>query len=319
MKTFLTITLLLLLTTLSKSQDASLPQGKSRIFLYSGKIIKNVRLWNIDSEKAEYVLNGNLADAMISEIQKIETPDYVLTFDEKNQPVKKHYDFIFLKSGDTIRCFIQQTSEWYITYLAAENGKLKSIGKSSYDSYHIEQKPVVETKTDSSEYKKIEKQPEFALSDSSPNNPEGKNKSDTLRSMARTGKDSLYDYYHKNVKETTSLPVKTDSNSAINTNEKKYYEMGKNDGQKYYSGNGNAVGAFCCGIIPIYGWLGGIVLFATPPPYNTDNPNNALIYTNEDYKNGYKETAGKQKRKKVAAGFTLGLGTLFVIAFGASN
>ena len=306
MKTFLSITLLLLLATVSKSQDASLPTGKSRIFLYSGKIIKNARLWSVDSVKAEYVLNGNLADFKISEIQKIETDDYVLTFNEKNQQVKNPYDFIFLKSGDTVRCFIQQTSEWYITYLAVETGKLKSIGKSSYNSYYQNPKLTVVNKIDSSAFQKKDTVVQIALSDTT---------SDYY------AQDTSKKYWNGILISDTNFfnqkkVAKTDSKVVPKEEEKNYYEMGKKDGEKYYNGTGNAIGAFTCGLIPIYGWLGGIVLFATPPPYNSWNPNKELIYTNEDYKKGYKESAGKKKRQKVAAGFTLGLGTLLVLAFG---
>ena len=65
------IIFLVLCSLNSKSQDLTLPQGKSIIYLNSGKTIKEAKIWTVDSLKIEYVKNGNLADVMTSEVLMI--------------------------------------------------------------------------------------------------------------------------------------------------------------------------------------------------------------------------------------------------------
>ena len=103
MKTFSTITMLFILVSISKAQDPNLPKGKSQIYLNSGKTVKNVSLWRIDSAKVEYVVNGNLADLKTTDVSKIETTNFLIEFDDENHIVKKDYDLIILNTLDTIR------------------------------------------------------------------------------------------------------------------------------------------------------------------------------------------------------------------------
>ena len=125
MKTLLTLTLFLLMATISKAQDFTLPKGSSNIYLQSGKIIKDVSLWRIDSVKVEYVIKGNLADIKTSDVSKIETPDFLMEFDERNQIIKIDYDLIILFPQDTIRGFIQEIAGRTISYIPVGSNKVK--------------------------------------------------------------------------------------------------------------------------------------------------------------------------------------------------
>lgn len=62
---------LMLISFNSEAQDIALPKGKSTIYLKSGKIIKDVKIWKTDTLKIEYVKNGNLADIKTNEVSKI--------------------------------------------------------------------------------------------------------------------------------------------------------------------------------------------------------------------------------------------------------
>ena len=166
MKTIFAITLLLC-TLISKAQDASMPHGKSTIFIYSGKTIKNVRLWSIDSVKVEYVLKGNLSDVSTKDVSKIETTEYQITFDEERKVIKKQYDLIFLKSGDTLSCFIQQVDYWQIIYLPAGKEVAKSIAKSSYINYTQFQEPTINIQNDSLNVEEKDSNVVASLSDTS--------------------------------------------------------------------------------------------------------------------------------------------------------
>ena len=120
---------------LLKAQDADMPHGKSTIFLYSGKTIKSVRLWHIDSLKVEYVLNNNLCDISVKNVSKIQTSAYLIIFDQEQKMVKKQYDLMILNSGDTLSGFIQNVDNWQIIYIPAGKEFPKSISKTSCKSY----------------------------------------------------------------------------------------------------------------------------------------------------------------------------------------
>ena len=138
MKTLLTLTLFLLMATISKAQDFTLPKGSSNIYLQSGKTIKDVSLWRIDSVKVEYVIKGNLADIKTSDVSKIETPDFLMEFDERNQIVKIDYDLIILFPQDTIRGFIQEIDGKTISYIPAGSNKTRSVMKDDVKNYFQE-------------------------------------------------------------------------------------------------------------------------------------------------------------------------------------
>ena len=138
MKTLLTLTLFLLMATISKAQDFTLPKGSSNIYLQSGKTIKDVSLWRIDSVKVEYVIKGNLADIKTSDVSKIETPDFLMEFDERNQIIKIDYDLIILFPQDTIRGFIQEIDGKTISYIPAGSNKTRSVMKDDVKNYFQE-------------------------------------------------------------------------------------------------------------------------------------------------------------------------------------
>lgn len=135
MKTFSTITMLLILVSISKAQDPNLPKGKSQIYLNSGKTVKNVLLWRIDSAKVEYVVNGNLADLKTTDVSKIETTNFLIEFDDENHIVKKDYDLIILNTHDTIRGFIQGIGDRNISYLSIGNDKKQTIPRTEVADY----------------------------------------------------------------------------------------------------------------------------------------------------------------------------------------
>lgn len=66
---------LLLASTKVFSQDTTLPSEKAVIIMKDGKQIANVSLWEIQSSVLVYELDGNLHDALITDIEKIRMPD----------------------------------------------------------------------------------------------------------------------------------------------------------------------------------------------------------------------------------------------------
>lgn len=153
MKNLLTIILFLFSASLLKAQDATLPKGSSTIYLHSGKTIKNVALWRIDSTKVEYVLNGNLADLKTMDVSKIETPDFLIEFDQKYQPMKKGYDIIVLLTKDTLRGFIERIDDGVIFYRQVGSDKVKRAMKHEVESY-VQWREQTELSSDTLTYEK---------------------------------------------------------------------------------------------------------------------------------------------------------------------
>ena len=144
-KIFLSAIAILFIATFSKAQqDTSLPQGDSRIYLYSGKTIKRVQLWKIDPSKVEFVKDGNLADILTTDVQKIETKDYVITFDDESKMIKRKFDLVVPYSGDTIRCIIQTDNGGTISFVPAGSNNRMYMMKSSLKTY-VNQKDIPET------------------------------------------------------------------------------------------------------------------------------------------------------------------------------
>lgn len=136
MKTIIFILAICLLPSyILHAQDTTLPQGKSRIQLHSGKAIKQVRLWRIDTKMVEYVKEGNLADVQTSDVLKIETPEYLLTFDDDKKMQKRQYDLIIPYYADTIRCIIQNINRESITFIQAGSNSKRVIANANVVSY----------------------------------------------------------------------------------------------------------------------------------------------------------------------------------------
>ena len=119
------------------AQDTTLPQGKSRILLYSGKDLNDIHLWKIDTATIEYVIKGNLMDLKTAEVRSIETPESTIEFGAKNKLTIRKYDVIIpdVGFGDTILCFIQNVGRTTIAYLPVGKKTVRVIAKNSVKSY----------------------------------------------------------------------------------------------------------------------------------------------------------------------------------------
>lgn len=135
MKTLISLIFFLLWVSISNAQDFTLPKINSAIFLHSGKTIKPVTLWRIDSINIEYVSKGNLADVKALEVSRIETPDFLIEFDEASRLVKKRYDVIILYTKDTLRGFIQQIDDKAISYQPVGSDRTKQVMNSEVANY----------------------------------------------------------------------------------------------------------------------------------------------------------------------------------------
>ncbi|HEY4799036.1 MAG TPA: hypothetical protein VII99_08175 [Bacteroidia bacterium] len=121
--------------TISKAQDATLPQGNCQIRLSSGNVIQNVHLWNINTEKVEFLKDGDKGELNISEVKQIESPYYLLTFNDEHQLVKRHFDCIIPYYGDTIWGIIEKTDQESIWYVPAGSVEKKVYMKTGAKSY----------------------------------------------------------------------------------------------------------------------------------------------------------------------------------------
>lgn len=118
------------------AQDQTLPSGSSHIYLHTGKKIKDVQLWRIDSSKVEYVLHGNLADVETTQVSKIEVSTFLIEFDEANHIVKKEYDLIILTTNDTLRGHINEVGKRTITYIPVGLEKSRVISRTDVKSFN---------------------------------------------------------------------------------------------------------------------------------------------------------------------------------------
>lgn len=151
MKIYSTVFFLLLGTLLSKAQDTLLPQGKCTIYLHSEKAYKNVSLWKIDTNKVEYVKNGNLSDVLTSSVEKIETPTYYIEFDEQHKMLRKQYDVILPFHKDSIFCTIISVNDLSIVYRPLGGNRNKTIPKFNVKYFN----KGSESETIKNEYKAI--------------------------------------------------------------------------------------------------------------------------------------------------------------------
>ncbi|HXB40733.1 MAG TPA: hypothetical protein VNZ49_09340 [Bacteroidia bacterium] len=146
MKTFLAIVVFLLFISSLKAQDTTLPQGNCKIYLISGKIIKNVRLWKINGNRAEYLRDNSLHDISTKEIDFIKygRNDYAIS--DSAQLYKLEYDAIILKTGDTLFCFIKEISSDKIYFVQWGKVNVQYVFKSEIRKY------LSEGKVDESQY-----------------------------------------------------------------------------------------------------------------------------------------------------------------------
>ena len=132
MKNLIFISVLLLLGLGSKAQNTEFAENSFNIFLKSGKLIKNVKLWKIDTFKVEYVSNGNLADVNTYEVLDIETPEYYLIFDSSNNYIKNFWDTIIEYNNEFLKGRIVIIDSFYITFFPYNKNKTSKINYKSY-------------------------------------------------------------------------------------------------------------------------------------------------------------------------------------------
>ena len=293
MKTILTASSFLLLVILSVvvapfdaiAQDANLPQGNSRIYLHSGKEIKRVRLWKIDDSKVEYVLDGNLGDVRTSDVKKIETPYYLITFDEGNKMLQRHYDLILPYSGDTIWCFIQKADESAISYLPVGSETQKTIVTSSVKTYlqWPGQKPVLETN------KTVPAKDSVNTLGMSVDSTHKSTAADSANKMQKTiSADATHDDYYVSGK-------KAEEDVAQWQYYHQSYQRGVSDAEATSKTGGWGVGGFCLGASGCF-------------PILSLSAINSNVYVNKIppgvdkklYEDGYRNQT-KQKRVKAAS------------------
>jgi len=270
------------------AQDTTLPQGNSQIHLYSGKTIKHVRLWNIDTSKVEYVIDGNLGDVKTSDVKKIETRYYLLTFNDDRHLEKRHYDCIIPYYGDTLWGIIQNTNKETILYIPVGSEKSKMIMQSGVKSYL--------QWDDHTQAGKLAGQ---------------KNNSDTFHSA----NDSVQkkqnvvppkdDYYQD--KNARKEETKTEKN-----NEQYYlesYQRGVKDASKNTQ-DGWGVGGFCLGMT-----YGSPYLILGAANSKVDFIKCPVDVDTKLYKAGYESQTIIMRTKKAATGASIAKGLITVIVF----
>lgn len=229
MKNILFFLIVLLLRFSSQAQDTTLPSGKSIIYLHSGKVLKNVRLWRTDERKVEYIKDDNLHDVLIPEINFIKCfgKDYVFNDSSKLNLVS--YDVIILDEQDSLFCFIKEISAHTIVYNYLGSEERLKVDRSLVKKYLLKGKEEDGLGYISSPKKEIKIATQKETTDTSEN-----------------------------------IPIYTPKKP-----EAEYYEMGKADARRDYKGNAAMAGSFVCGIIPVFGWIGASVILAVPPNIDT--------------------------------------------------
>ncbi len=183
-KIIIHVFILLFVNLLTHAQDTSLYQGRSEIYLWSGKILKQTTLWKIDSVRVQYVSNGNFSEVLTEDVHAIATNDYEINFDEKNHAIKKVYDLIIKTSGDTIKGFIKRLLiDNKIEYMPSGGKSNKIIAYKSYLLNNtINDEPLHPTTAKSE--KTIQSKPTFY--------PSGKDKTLNKDLIITRNNDSIY-------------------------------------------------------------------------------------------------------------------------------
>ena len=301
MKILFSIALLLLLINISKAQDTTLPQGNSRIHLYSGKMIKHVHLWNIDTAKVEYVLDGNLGDLKTSDVMKIETPYYLLTFDDEHHLEKRHYDCIIPYYGDTLWGIIQKINSETILFIPAGSKEQETIMQSTVKSYlqwgdHSKNNPSTGEK---------EKNNTDTFHPKNPvgNNSNGAKDSVQKKQNAVPPKD---DYYQdKNIRSGETKEEKDNEEYYLHS-----YVLGVRDAERNYKEGGWGAGGFCMGMT-----YGSPYLISGAANSKVDFIKCPLNVDTKLYRAGYESQTVRMRTKKAATGASVAKGIITVIVF----
>ncbi|MBN4062119.1 MAG: hypothetical protein COA57_02855 [Flavobacteriales bacterium] len=125
MKKLIVLSVITAMNLVSFSQNPDLPSEQCLVVLKNKKLIKKVRLWEINPNKLEYEREGSLHDLPIEKINMIKTDDEIISFDEFAKLIIRPYDLIITNSNDTIKCTIIKISADNI-YCYKQKGHLKS-------------------------------------------------------------------------------------------------------------------------------------------------------------------------------------------------
>ena len=160
----ITIVYLVLTSSFMFAQDTEMLKPKGSIYLHTGKVIKDVRIWTIDSVKIEYVKNGNLCDVKTDEVSKILNVDgMVYDFNtESFQLVTEHKDTLIVNS--IVGSIIDKTEKekYHILQYYADSTFVNAvilINKDSILTIHVlfENNIIEERTLRIEEYKEISK------------------------------------------------------------------------------------------------------------------------------------------------------------------
>ena len=275
------------------AQDTTLPQGNCRIHLFSGKEIKHVRLWSIDTLKVEYVIDGNLGDVKTSDVMKIETHYYLLTFNDEHHLEKRHYDCIIPYYGDTLWGIIQKANTETILFIPAGSKEKETIMKSNVKSYlqwdynpDFLNKNSLSTETQKGIVKSI------AAEDSVMKNPN-----------SIPAKD---DYYQdKNARKEETKEEKKNEEYYLHS-----YVLGVRDAERNYNEGGWATGGFCTGMT-----YGSPYVIAGAANSKVDFIKCPVDVDTKLYRAGYESQTVSMRTKKAATGASVAKGIITVIVF----
>jgi len=265
MKTLL-ISTFSLLVFFMKAQDAGLPQASCRIYLHSGKTIKDARPWRLENGTMEYLKDESLHDIPMAEINYLGCPTGHYRVSDSLKLVKTLYDVLISTEDDSIQCYIKEIGPNFIIYTLPGRTRTDLVAKSSIKKYLLQGK-------------------EEEVIHYSPKKPAPESKKENTDTIT----DTLQNESEHGEEKEASID---------------YFEKGKKDAQNEYRGNGAVVGGLFCGIIPIVGWITMPITLAVKPGVRPLD--HQLFYTNKQYARGYKLQAYKKKVTKTLVGFFTG-------------
>jgi len=138
MKKNITIVLffpLLLFTLEAASQNADLPPGKLTILMKDGSRIRDVLFWQLHSSILEYEKNNNLHDAIIADIENIESANDTWFFDSTGALKIVPCDLLITVNDDSIYCKIKMVNfvYLYIDYQRKEIPPTTAVSRLTFD------------------------------------------------------------------------------------------------------------------------------------------------------------------------------------------
>lgn len=266
MKTLLITSVFSILVFLAKAQDVALPQVTCRMYLHSGKTIKDVKPWRLENGNMEYLKDESLHDIPMTEINYLGCPNGDYRVNDSLQFVQTLYDVLISTDDDSTQCYIKEVGPNFIIYSLPGRTRTDLVAKSSIKKYLLQGK-------------------EEEVIRYAPKKPAHDSKKENMNAV------------------TDTLPYEPASQEENRANFD-YFEKGKNDAKKEYQGNGALAGGLFCGVIPVIGWITMPITLAVKPGVRPVN--HQLFYTNKQYARGYKFQAYKKKVAKTLVGFFTG-------------